>query len=318
VLSVRLKTEKTKELKDAFHKFDNREITRDQFVEIIENDIGIPTTKEFEQKMNRTDVRFKDIVKTLRVNPLKIKGPAQSSVNPIGGDFHRFRKNVEPQPFVGTNSKREELVVNSVRALLSGEISKDQFIDKLKSHDMPLEKINKELRNFESSNQEKFKDLGAKIMRELRLSNHQDVGDKPGQMSLSYLSATKEFAKIAQNQEKLTPQQVDELRKQREERIVASVTGQPMHFSTKTKGPCNIAAKKSNGNFLLGDETTGSTLNDESKPSVRKGYDSHRDKTSSVHNLLSDNSTGPVHDNVIMPQTKVLKMHKSSFSFYDF
>jgi hypothetical protein len=308
---------KTKELKDAFQKFDSREITRDQFVEIIQNEIGIPTTKEFEQKITRTDVKFTDIVKTLQVNQPKSKGPLQSSVNPIGGDFARFRKNVEPQSSVGTNPKREELVVNSVRSLLNGEISKDQFIEKLKSHDMPIDRINKELRNFGSSNQEKFKDFGAKIMRELRLSTQQDVGDKPGQMSLAYLSASKEFAKIAQNQEKLTPQQIDEIRKQKEERILVSVTGQPMQCATKTKGPSYIKANKTNGNFLAWEEPTVSTINEEIKPSFKKKYDSHRDKLTSVNNLLSDNSTGPVYDSTKIPQ-KILKLHKSSFSFYDF
>jgi len=214
---------------------------------------------------------------------------------------------------VGTNPKREELIINGVRALLNGEISKDQFIDKLKSHDMPIERINKELRNFESSNQEKFKDLSTKIMRELRLTDQQHVGDNPNQMNLAYLSASQEFAQIAKNQEKLTQKQIDQIRKHKDEKILSSVTGHPM-----LKGPSNINATKTNGNILNWGEPSESTINDEIKPTFKRKYDDHRDKLNSVHNLLSDESKGPVYDSVKNPRTQNLRLHTSSFSFHEF
>jgi len=52
---------------------------------------------------------------------------------------------------VSTNPKREEIAVDSVKSLLRGEIPKEKFVEKLKNNNMPLENLNRELRNFESS-----------------------------------------------------------------------------------------------------------------------------------------------------------------------
>jgi len=309
---------KTQELKDAFKKFDNREISKDEFVSVIQNDIGIQTNKEFEQKISRPDVKYTDIVKALHINKPKERTSYQSAVNPLAGDFRKFKKNVEAQPSVGTNPKREELVVNNVRGLLSGEISKDQFIEKLKNNDMPIEKISKELRNFDSSHQERFKDFGVKIMRELHLSSQLAVGDNPNQMNMAYLSASKDFVQIPTIQDRLSTEQIDQFRKQKEERIFISATGEPVICSTRIKGPAYIKANKTNGNILTWGESSNSAIKDECKASQRKKTETHRDKITSVQNLLSDNCKGPVYDNIKNPQTKIMRWHQSTFTFHDF
>lgn len=56
-------------------------------------------------------------------------------------NHRKFRKNVVAEPAADTNPKREELVVKSVQSLLKGEMGSEEFIQKLKTHDVPVEKV---------------------------------------------------------------------------------------------------------------------------------------------------------------------------------
>jgi hypothetical protein len=56
-------------------------------------------------------------------------------------DYRKYKKNIQAEPKISSNPKREEIVVKSVKALLNGQMSPQKFVEKLKEQDMPVENV---------------------------------------------------------------------------------------------------------------------------------------------------------------------------------
>jgi len=85
-----------KQLRSAFKKFEDRQMTKKDFVDFIQNDMGIEPTAEFEQRIDRPEVKFKDVLKSLPVHPPRDSEYfVASSVNPTSTDYRRYRRNLQ-------------------------------------------------------------------------------------------------------------------------------------------------------------------------------------------------------------------------------
>lgn len=93
-----------------------------------------------------------------------------------------------------------------------------------------MKQISREIRNYESSHQEKFQDFSSKIMRELGQFDksssqfisfkERNVPDSPTKMDSAILKATRDYEIMGKEKEKQIRPKIDKIKKDQEVRLV--------------------------------------------------------------------------------------------------
>jgi len=328
-----------KELKEAFHKFESHSLTKEQFKKVIENNIGVKPTPEFEKKIAKVDVKFKDIVQTLKVNsPRCDEISVKSTVNPLAGSHHRYKK---PSNTVDTStaSRNEDSIVEKVSGLLDGKIAPREFMNQLKEKGVDTKTIEKDIKHFESTKNGSFTQIGGKIMKELNYSGNLNLPQSPTRSSRFVLETNSSIlrsAKSASPCKRIDDQKIDANQIDTQNRLFQQ-NGKYITNPRKGVPRIEVVASKANGDIISWKK---SHVIDYEKPqgikkltTPRDYYDgetpkssgikrvtSHRDKITSLDlNMAPISTTNNVNYKDITPlagKGKNIKMHMSSVDFF--